>query len=245
MNDIKERKAKITRWVQVGLIGVAGLIAVPFVFLAIKGIIGLIIAALLGFTVVAFAPWVSDKFANWRLKAIKKEAWANPIETFQMEYIRNGDKLKQFEQQLTQFTAELEKFLQDFERFKPDLSPDEVRRYEAQISAYHKMKAFRQSKFEQALRSQVKFKKEIEKAERSYKMALAAIRMNNVAGADFDPLEQIRRDTAIESVQTAVATSFADMETELLKENSQALLEHMPAGQVIDVIPVRVKEGVS
>lgn len=66
----KERIASIGKW---ALALIAAAVISPLVFLAIKGLIGLIIAGVLGLTIVNLSPWLSMKFANWKLKGMSKD----------------------------------------------------------------------------------------------------------------------------------------------------------------------------
>ena len=77
------RRARLTALAKWG-IGLAGAVVIaPMVFLAVKGILGLALAGVLGLALVHGAPVAAMKFANWRLRGLKQEARANPIETRQ------------------------------------------------------------------------------------------------------------------------------------------------------------------
>lgn len=88
-SSLTERRAKLERNAKVALILVAGLVAAPVTAIAIGGLVGIGVAAFLGFGMLAAMKPMSMKFANWRLKAIKAEARKNPIESTENVYIQN------------------------------------------------------------------------------------------------------------------------------------------------------------
>lgn len=81
--DLMRYHKRINNWAKLGIIAVAALVAAPVVFVIIKGIVGLAVAALLGGTVIMVAPAVSMRIANTRLALKKREAMRAPIETMQ------------------------------------------------------------------------------------------------------------------------------------------------------------------
>jgi hypothetical protein len=117
----KERIALIGRW---ALALIAAAIISPVVFFAIKGLVGIIISLVLGLTIVNFSPWLSMKFANWKLKAIKSEAARNPVETLQNVYGQKQEQRKQFKQQITNFRTKVSGFSDKVEGFKAQFPQD-------------------------------------------------------------------------------------------------------------------------
>ena len=115
--DSEQKKKAIVKWGSIAAIGVVGLVVSPIIYFAIKGLFGLAVAAVMGAAVVFGAPPLLQKFANWKLKAMKSEAAANPIETFEREYTQRNAEIKLYSATLTGFLAELSTFVDQYEEF--------------------------------------------------------------------------------------------------------------------------------
>jgi hypothetical protein len=84
-----------------------------------------------------------------------------------------------------------------------------------------KLLEIRQQKYQDAKAALEEFSRTIEKTDRKWKMALAAMAMNEAAGQmEGDAFDKICIETALESVQTKLNQSFADLEIALL-ENTE------------------------
>ena len=82
MNDIEQRRKKIETIAKVVGLGIAGFLFAPIAYATITGLVSLIVVGVIGLAVVNIGvPWFAITMANWRLKAIKAAAAANPIET--------------------------------------------------------------------------------------------------------------------------------------------------------------------
>jgi hypothetical protein len=86
MNELEVKRKRIETAVKILALGVVGFFVAPFIFAAIGGMIGLAIAGVVGLVAINLAPSVAVAVANWRLKALKAVAAANPIETLENRY---------------------------------------------------------------------------------------------------------------------------------------------------------------
>ena len=68
------------------------------------------IATVIGLTIVNLAPVVAMKLANWKLRGIKHEARANPIETLQNQLADRRRQLAAFAATITEFNAAVKGF---------------------------------------------------------------------------------------------------------------------------------------
>ena len=75
MNN-EQKRAAYDKWIKVGLIGLFALVVSPIIFMVVKGLLGLLVAATVGLVAVNLAPVVSMKIANWKIKAIVAEGQA-------------------------------------------------------------------------------------------------------------------------------------------------------------------------
>jgi hypothetical protein len=82
--DLKERFTKLSNRWKFAIVGVGVLLAAPFAYAALMGVVTLV-ALGIGFAIfsafMALAPWLSMKLANLQMKAVIDEATRNPIET--------------------------------------------------------------------------------------------------------------------------------------------------------------------
>ena len=108
MDEFQDKYKRYTNIAKYGGLGVAAIVVVPLLFtvsfavlstmaVASAAIISAFVTAALGMAFVNFLPVMAMKFANWKLKGLKAEARANPIETAQnqlLDWSRNLDDYK-------------------------------------------------------------------------------------------------------------------------------------------------------
>lgn len=239
----KQRIASIAKW---SLAAIAALLVAPIIFLVIKGAVGLVVAAVIGLAVVNFAPAVSMKFANWKLKAIKAEANRNPIETLQNVFqARMADKAA-FKTRITAFRTEVSGFADKVEVFKAQF-PKDADKFARQLEGMNMLLARREAKYKQVKAELEQFEAEIQRADAIWQMSLAAQALNAAAGMENeDVYAKIKTETAIESVQYSLNKAFAEMQTELMDNPSEYMPPSLPPpdgdnSMVVD-INVRQKE---
>lgn len=209
----KARKEKLVRY---GLFGLAGLIVSPVIFLAIKGIIGLAIAALVLGVIVTFAPVVSMKLTNAKIKSIKGEAARNPVETMQAQWIMKQAQLNERAAAVTAFNTE---YL-NFESRVQGYAAKRPAKAEAYRNQQTKMKFVLDRQLAGLADGRKKlddFQQLISEASDDWDMALAGQRMN-AASAKFeapDPIEFMKQQTALNSIQSALNQVIAELDTSL------------------------------
>lgn len=216
LEERRERLEKILRYLMLGGIGV---VVAPVIFLAIKGLVGLLIAAAIGVTSVQLAPVVATTLANWRLKLLKAEAARNPVETLQNDYGRKLDALKKFRAAIQSFSAAVKDFQDKLKGFK-DQYPKDADAYDDQLDKMKRLLKLRTDKYEEAKDNLEDYAKEIDKVKAIWEMGQEAVKMNKAAGmTDGDFVSKIMKETAIDSVQRSMNNAFADLEISLLDED--------------------------
>lgn len=217
----EQRKQRIETVCKIAGVGVVGFLVAPFVLTAIGGIVGLAIAAGISFTAINMLPWVALKVSNWRLKAIKSEAMKNPVETLQTKYVKKEQALKEFKENIRIFAGQVLTFGEQVNQYVKD-GLEDYQVYVDQLAKMKKLLENRQQKYLTAKQALAEFADTIEKTNRKWKMALASITMNETAGQlDGDAFDKICIETALESVQTKLNQSFADLEIALLEDNEK------------------------
>jgi hypothetical protein len=225
----------------VGGLVVAGFLAAPVIFMTIKGLIGLAIAAVVSIAIVAMAPFVVQFFGNLRIKAMKGEAARNPIPDLTQLYEKSVNALKQFAEQLKIFKGEVDFFETKVKEAKK-LYPEESAVFEEQLGAMRELERYREHKFQEARADVEEMRKELEKAEVIWNLGMAAERMNKAAGdIEGETIDKIRRNTALESVQKKLIHSMNEIEVAMLEEKNKT---YQPIRRVKAISePVEVKQS--
>ncbi len=219
------RRAKIQQLVKLGIGLIGAVIIAPFVFLAVKGIVGLAIAGALAVAIPQLAPVFGMKVANWKMKLIVGEASKNPIETMLNLYAEKAKELQAADQHIVEFEASISDFDDEAAGFKKKY-PDRAQRY---IELSNKMKqglADMKARQSDARKALVSLHDKIEEGQAIYKMSLAAARVTQLSSsAEQQVYQQISEQVAFSSVRTQMNQAFAGLSLALEKSNdSKALL---------------------
>jgi hypothetical protein len=199
----------------------------PVVFLAVKGLVGLIVAVLLGYSVIQFAPVVALWLANLRLKALVGEVSRNPIETMQNLYLEKAAALDTAEQRIVAFQAEIANFDENIVEFKRQY-PDDAGSYE-EISSKMKagLRAMKQAQTE-ARAALADLKERIKKAEMIFNMAKAAQSVTALSRqGERAVFQDIESQVAFGAVQRKLNVSLASLDAALSQRIERPAL---PAG---------------
>lgn len=235
-----QRRARLATWAKWGL-GIAGAaIVAPAVFLAIKGMVGLIVAGVLGLAIVHGAPVLSMVFANWKIKAVKAEAMRNPVETMQHVYMEKTAAVKAFAKRVEDFATEVRNFGDKLDGFRAQF-PAEAPRFQETFSQMQQLLKLRRQRLAETREELLRFDGEIKKADAIWKMSLAASSMHRAAGMTEDSIMQrIKTETAVDAVQSSLNRALSQLETSLSEET--LAIQNQP--QTIDVQAVEVRERV-
>lgn len=238
--DNEQKKARLAIVVKWG-VGLAGAVLIaPVVFLAVQGLAGLIVAGVLGLTIVHGAPVLSMMFANWKIKSIKAEATRNPVETMQAVHMEKADAVKAFGQRVEDFSTEVRNFGDKLDGFRAQF-PAEAPKFEETLRSMQQLLQLRRQRLSEAHDELGRFGTEIRKVDAIWKMSLAASSMHRAAGMTEDSIMQrIKTETAIDSVQSSLNRALSQLETSLSQE-VLAIDHQTPA---IDVTAVEIRERV-
>ncbi len=226
--DIDKKRKRIETAVKVLGFGVSGFVVAPFVFLAIKGIIGLVVAAAITLPIIYATPAIGSMLANWRLKLLKAEASRNPVETLQNDYMKQQQALFQFADAIKKFIAERNSFTDKLQGFKKQY-PEEAPKFALQLSKMDQLLELRKQKYQQAQKSLALYESEIQKAGAIWEMGQAAAQMSDAAGmTEDDFFAKIQVETALDAVQKQMSVAFADLEVSLLDEKTAEKVVSLP-----------------
>lgn len=241
---------KLTTALKWGLGFVAAVVISPFVFMAVKGIVGLGIALAVGTAIIHFAPTVSAMLANQSMKLLRWDARKNPIDTRWNLYDANVKDVDAKEEEIRAFSSEVEKYANTVAQFAKE-NPEEAPRFQKHLQSMQTLRERRYAALT-VLRAQLDaYKKETKKLSAIWDMSQASKNMDNKAGliSEKNAIMQIRELEANSSVASAMAQSFADLdhllrtEVEPMAFNTPAL-SHQPA-DVIDMEPINQAQKVA
>lgn len=225
--DIKEvilqKRDKLKTWATVIGIGLVGLIVAPFVLLSIGGIVGLAVAAALGFTLVTLAPWFALKVANWKYRLIDAEKVAhikqvttaaeqNPIETLTALLIAKKQAYNVFKASVTQAITARSNFKDKVEKFKLKY-PARAHEFETQLARMTDLVERKKKALSEAQTTLEDGDNKLEEMKAYYEMSKDAIEANRAAGMDTgDAFEKLKADTACDAVFESMNMAFAQLE---------------------------------
>lgn len=99
---------------------------------------------------------------------------------------------------------------------------DDAPTYVGQLAKMKRLLQLRQEKYQDATNTLDEFDKTIKRTNRKWKMACAAVKMNEAAGSmEGDVFDKICIETSLESVQTKLNEAFADLEISLLDDDKE------------------------
>ena len=222
-DEVVAKRDKMKTWLTVAGIGVVGLVAAPFVMLAIGGIIGLAVAAGIAVTCVTLAPVVSLKLANWKyrlvdaekvshISKVTKAAEENPIETLTALLIAKKQAYNVFKASVTQAVTARSNFKDKVAKFK-EKYPARAVEFEAQLSRMTDLVERKKKALNEAQVSLEDGDNKLEEMKAYYEMSKDAIEANRAAGMDTgDAFEKLKADTACDAVFESMNMAFAQLE---------------------------------
>lgn len=219
--------APLTAWLLWGLLGGVALVA----------------AFGIGAAVIAAAPVVSMRLANWQLRAVVAEATANPIETRWNNFRIEESSLANFGNEIERFEAKLVKTLKDLESLERDYPGDpETARFRTYYEDMVRLKELQWQDFERAQSALAEKRRSIEKMERMYAMAKTAQEAGAAAGAKLTFLQEIADRAAIGAADQKVASSMAQLQRRLRERVQERQALPSAAPNVIEGQAIRLPE---
>jgi septal ring factor EnvC (AmiA/AmiB activator) len=228
-----QTKYRVVKW---AIIALCIAIGAPLAILLVKGLVGLVLAAVIGLAAINFGPVIAMKFANQKVKMVVAEAKNNPIETLYNELAEKQEAAEKFKKSITDFRTEVKNFADKTVQFKKQY-PEDAARFEAQLATMNKLLAFREGRYKQVQDELKRFADAIDRARALWDMSQSAQRMNKIAGLQTsDTFAQIKTDAALDSVMNSVNKAFSEMETSLM-ENAEVQQAKAAATEIGDTAP--------
>ena len=216
--DPEVRKKQLATALKWGAALLAGFIVAPFVFQAIGGLIGIVIALAVGVAIQQLAPLYTMAMANLTMKLLVGEARRNPIETMRNIYVDNMKTIQEKDQKIAEFAGRLDDFKDKMADFGKKY-PEEVVKYQEVAKKMTTLLARQVQKQKMAKAAAKLYSDQITKAEAIYQMACAARDVQTLAGkiekqVFQDIMKQVAFDSVTHQFNTAVAELTVETDTE-------------------------------
>ncbi|MNK14230.1 hypothetical protein D3C87_323290 [compost metagenome] len=209
---------KFKKYATLSLIGLAGLIVAPIIFLTIKGIVGLAIAGVLAMSIMTIAPAASQWFANMKFKTLEGVISYEPVLTLKTRAEERWTELGTQRDLLEQQAATLEEFTKKAKGFIKQF-PEEAADWTERVKQYEQIFAYRVDLFKKAKGETEKFMVTIDKAEGIYEMAVLDAKMSKSFGKARDFMSIFKEKTAFDAIDKANSKAIASLRMALVDEN--------------------------
>lgn len=216
MELTKEQKYK--KGLQIGAILLVGFLVAPFIFMAIGGLIGLGIAALIGGIMFAVMPAVTERLTQLKFQALKGVISRAPVETLQQRAKERWEELAVQRNTLHEQAAALAEYKNKAVKFNKDF-PEDAPQVNEQLAGYEKLFAYRVDMFKQAKAETEKFMKVVERAEAIYEMALADAKLGKSFNKGKDFMAIFREKTAFDAIDKANSMALANLKMALVDDD--------------------------
>src|ERR1035437_1881192 len=220
----EQRKQRTETLIKIAGVGGVALLIGPFAMTILSGLGALValgITAAIAYVAINMTSVFAMKVANWRLKAIKAEAMKNPCETLQNEYIKKQHALEDYRTNIARFAAQVMAFADQVKGYVKD-GLEDAQTYVEQLNKMKQLLELRKQKYQDAQDMLAQFSETIARTEKKWKMACAAMAMNEAAGEIAgDAFDKICIETALDSVQTKLNESFAELDIALMDEEKE------------------------
>ena len=235
MNTIEQKRNTYDKWFKVCLVALGALIISPIIFLVVKGIVGLIIAGTIGLLVVNFAPVVSMKLANWKVKVIVSEAKENPIATMVNLLYAKKIAFREFKEMVENAITGAKTFEMKCVQFAKQY-PTRAVEFDQQLISIKQAVERKKVALRDAQSQLTEGENKLTEMRAYFDMAESLNAANKATGMDTGDLyEKLKLDTACDSVFESMNRAFATLEVE-----STLSIENNPS-QSLSIIDVRSK----
>lgn len=232
------KKANLVKWgVGIGAVILFGFIGAFLV----QGLVSGIFLLLLILGITEFGPVLGMKFKNAKIAAIKAEARKTPVETLQVQYQEKEQRLNVTKEKIFKFATKVKNYEMQVKDFVVRF-PSDAMMFQDTLAAMQALLDRRRTKWQESRKNLEDFGSVIVKADAFWQMALATAEIKEAAGQMEDNfIERLKKETALSSVQEALASSLADLDQMMMEEidiktpsSSPTAIEHQPSN-VIDI----------
>jgi len=217
---INDPRAK--RWglaAKVVLLLTACFFIAPYVWVAVGGLLGLIVALVIVGAAWFSRQWVYAVAANARLKLIKAEASKNPVETLQEDLRSKMVALDDRRTNIEKLNGQIRTFADRVDEIKEKYGVKDggYIKLNADLLDLRRVYANRCEKWKGAKMQLDRFSEEIDRAGMIWDAACAAAAARETSGLTEDEFfSKLRTETAFDSIQTSYNEALASLDTAML-----------------------------
>lgn len=253
--ELAQKHEKLKKWATIIALGAIGLFVAPFIFLAIGGLLGLGVAAAVGFTMVQLAPWFALKIANLKYRMIEAEkvehikkvtdhAAENPIETLTNLLIQKKRAFEDFKTAVQNAVTARDNFKGKVEKFTVKY-PHRAVEFQRQLERMTDLVERKKQALTEAKKSLEDGDHKLEEMKAYWEMSKDAIEANRAAGMDTgDAFEKLKADTACDAVFESMNAAFAQLEVAAALDENSADDDNEPVAQLGHSEPVVINATV-
>ena len=214
MND-DQRRARIKTVVQWGLALLAAVLIAPVIFLAVKGLVGLGLAVIVGLALVNFAPVLAMKFANWKVKAITTEARTNPIESRQNVALVRHQRLNEKAAAVSAFGTEVRNVADEVQSLRDHGQNTDADELARELTLLQQDFNDQITGLDEARDALTKYEEETLRLSRRWKASEALLRARGASGKAMDQeLEKLVSQEATDAVNSKMNEAFARLDVD-------------------------------
>lgn len=218
--NVQAQVKKAPFWLKALMVMACGVMFAPLAFLALKGLFAIGVTLALVALGIYGGPVAAEKLANMRHKGLVNEWKENPIPTLQRQYAEKVEKLAESRGALQTFIAKVSNYAARVRNYKSQFprNKEKHKLYDDQLSKFQDLQQLKEGKYKQTETAVQRFGEVVVEAEAEWEMAMAAADVNKASDFNNDPMELLKARTALDSVQTAMNSAFAELEIALLEE---------------------------
>ncbi len=220
MNELETKRQRIEKWTKIAAFFGLCIALGPIYIILLQGIaalFALVISAVVAFTAINLIPALSRHVANWRLKALKAVAAANPIETLENRYQELQTALNGTRDNIKKSYAVLQTLDSQIETHKTSF-PDRPSQHLEKRDKLKALVQLRGDKYKEAKENLNKFANVIEEKRSDWEIAKTMAEASKLANAGEEFQSKLMQDTALNTIQDGLNLAFAELETSLLDE---------------------------
>jgi hypothetical protein len=232
----------------------------PGIYLALKGIAGLIAAFVICSVAIALMPAFTQAMTNLKFKAFTEVVSRAPIESLYAEQEESFNDLQEASKGIEEQMEHIEIMSEKVKAYaKKQTDPDQLASWQSRLSDYERLLAHNVELFKAAKTEHAKYGPIIDIAEMEWDMAKSDAKLAKAFGKKDDFMRNLRQKTALEAVQKASAASRARLRMALVNQE-QTMVEikdtapvhaitydtrgKVNLGNILDVQPISVpREG--
>jgi len=237
MQDLELKRQKIETWAKWLSLPVAGFLFAPFAYATITGLISLLVVVVIGILTVQIGiPWFSKSVANWRLKAYKAVAAANPIETLENQYAEQKEALLKEREGIKKRIAIVARVYEQIKKFEEQFKKPSPRR--EQYNLLNQLVEVYKGRYQKAQLYLQDFAKLIEEKRADWDILVSLKEADQLEAVGNDFINKLMKDTALTTIQDGMNTAFAELDATAMDEGINNILN----GQPIQVPTAPTKE---